>query len=902
MYQDEAGKLDFMVRTTGHGPVRQIEPIAATDESTPLPVSVVTSDSRLTASSSSDPFNTSCYVASRSMIDGSLNWRRNVCSITSQGEDREQQHAMAVMEHSLFTLDHIGMLKAWNAETGGLLWDIPVPSWSGSDPMVWTFVKDGAGYVATASTKNTNRVLSVHDASTGQAIQDGTLEREARSNQPNHNKQDDLKTSCEAAGLLSIALDAPSNRALLVRTKDGESQLDLVISERDQFTTMKLLACNVKGGVLLVASERGETKQLTLFTNDAGSVSMETNWQAEEGLGRLSSALLLDGATSKIASGLEENDPAKLLHFTARLESQWKSLSSMALFTGRFTAPDRSHTFGFVKVAVLLSSSRNGGTDRVYGMETSGESSRGKLRYRIDLPRNVNWHRLVHGGSTATHMVHGAQGGVVHYGRDVLAVSESTTQHGTKVHWTCFDAATALIYDQGSLLLSASITQIIPIHVPGLAVHRCRQSALLLLADGSMTAVPDNSEIHATIWREIQSAPNGFYAHTINKQDASVQSHLIASQTNQDDLAQLNLQSRLSGSLAFPGERIISVGYPTRDEVMESPCSVLGDDSLLLKYMNPHLAVILTMADNDFDRDERISSVLSKSSSKQEKPMQKRKPIGVTTDATTQETTEVSTSAAESNFFVNVVDTVAGRILYRIGHANAVTSPMPNVIVSENWVFYTYMNNKTRRAEIGVLSLYEGMIDSKGLTAFSSPERSDSFSSLDIRESPKPVVLAKTYSLAKPPTAIGMTTSRSGISTRRLVLAGIDGVVYAVDRRLLEPRRPLGQLKESEKKEGLLQYSELIPTIPFMSLSYHQEVEGVKGIVTAPTELESQTLVLAFGGPDIFFTRTSPSRGFDLLPDSFNRYLLSLIVAGMFIATVVLQKMVAKKVRSQGWG
>ena len=78
--------------------------------------------------------------------------------------------------------------------------------------MGWTFVKDGAGYVATASTKNSNRVLSVHDASTGQAMQDGSLEREARSNQPNQNNQDDLKTSCEAAGLLSIAFDTPSNR------------------------------------------------------------------------------------------------------------------------------------------------------------------------------------------------------------------------------------------------------------------------------------------------------------------------------------------------------------------------------------------------------------------------------------------------------------------------------------------------------------------------------------------------------------------------------------------------------------------------------------------------------------------------------------------------------------------
>ena len=192
------------------------------------------------------------------------------------------------------------------------------------------------------------------------------------------------------------------------------------------------------------------------------------------------------------------------------------------------------------------------------------------------------------------------------------------------------------------------------------------------------------------------------------------------------------------------------------------------------------------------------------------------------------------------------------------------------------------------------------MINNKGLTAFASPEQSTSFSSLDARDT-KPVVLSKVYSIAQPVTTLGMTASRSGISSRRLLLATLDGHVRAVDRKVLDPRRPVGQVKESEKKEGLRQYSELIPTVPFMSLSYNQTVEGVSSIISAPTDLESQSLVLAFGGPDIFFARTSPSRGFDLLPDNFNRLLLSMLVVGLLVALLVVQNMAKKKVTKQGW-
>lgn len=339
--------------------------------------------------------------------------------------------------------------------------------------------------------------------------------------------------------------------------------------------------------------------------------------------------------------------------------------------------------------------------------------------------------------------------------------------------------------------------------------------------------------------------PDNFYAHAFDKTSSVMKTFGIV----QSQEANPSLTAHLVGMASFPGENILSVTYPSRDEVVASPCEILGDDSLLLKYLNPHLAVVVSMTPPDAFVDEEFLLLPGSTT------LQKRKPAGVS-----KSKPETQWKSLEPpNLFVNVVDTISGRIMYRASHANALSHPQPTVIVSENWIFYSFSNSKTRKAELGVLTLYEGMIDKKSLTAFSSPEQLTTFSSLDIRET-KPVILAKTFTIPMAVTALGVTSTRSGVSVRNLLLAGIDGKIHSIDRKLLEPRRPLGPLKDIEKKEGLLQYHELIQTIPFQTLSYNQTVHSVRSIISVPTDLESQSLVLAIGGSDIFFARTSPDR------------------------------------------
>jgi hypothetical protein len=102
----------------------------------------------------------------------------------------------------------------------------------------------------------------------------------------------------------------------------------------------------------------------------------------------------------------------------------------------------------------------------------------------------------------------------------------------------------------------------------------------------------------------------------------------------------------------FPpsSERIINVVYPRREDISQSNAQILGDDGVLLKYINPHVVGVFS-------------------------------------------TTEEGES---STLHVSIVDTVACRLLYRTVHHSA-EGPVKGLFI-ENWLIYSYFNVKVREA------------------------------------------------------------------------------------------------------------------------------------------------------------------------------------------------------------
>ena len=73
------------------------------------------------------------------------------------------------------------------------------------------------------------------------------------------------------------------------------------------------------------------------------------------------------------------------------------------------------------------------------------------------------------------------------------------------------------------------------------------------------------------------------------------------------------------------------------------------------------------------------------------------------------------------------------------------------------------------------------------------------------------------------------------------------------------------------------------------------------GLASSPSmALESASLVMVFG-LDVFFTRVSPSKGFDMLSSEFNRSLLTLILGVVLVIVLVLRRMHKNKLISAAW-
>lgn len=605
---------------------------------------------------------------------------------------------------------------------------------------------------------------------------------------------------CPQAGIV-VGMNQQSLKAFKYQSSDNPSSLqaipvtgDLFVPDGDPVETFSVLSCSDDTFSALLGTASGTTTQLS-FAKGGNDIIAKIGWTAEEGLSSISSAVILDASHADIGDTTEEQDVImRKLSLPDRLSSQWNNVKSVLLSgAGGILLNRREHFFGFVKVAAVLSQKSH----RLWGIDTSGDN-RGFIRWSLDLLKSADWHALVHGTTNSPKAMHGINGGT--HSRELLVLSSSSTQ----VEWKCVDGANGAVFSEGTVPVTSKVLQVMPIFGSS---GSCRQAAILLHGDMSMSLVPSDEGTFSIAQQQLHNTPNGLYTHLVDKDASMLKTFQVFGDKNNNNA----FVSRQVGRTSFNGERIVNVEYPNREEVVQSLCTVLGDDSLLLKYVNPHLAVIITVSDDEEEKQKPtqqkpLSKIASSIKSKEAKP---RKPVGASESVDGASTLEAVTSPLISesqvpNLFVNVVDTVSGVVLHRASHINADTSGqnVPSSIISENWIIYTFVNEKTRRTEVGVLTLHEGMIDSKGLNLFSSPEQTEEFSSFDTRVS-KPVVLSKTYTFPKAITALGVTTTRGGISSRNILVASDDGKISSIDRFMLETRRPLGDLKDAEKKEGL---------------------------------------------------------------------------------------------------
>ncbi|XP_052284794.1 ER membrane protein complex subunit 1-like isoform X1 [Dreissena polymorpha] len=286
------------------------------------------------------------------------------------------------------------------------------------------------------------------------------------------------------------------------------------------------------------------------------------------------------------------------------------------------------------------------------------------------------------------------------------------------------------------------------------------------------------------------------------------------------------------------------VGKPANEHV-HSQGRVLGDRTVLYKYLNPNVVVVTT------EGEEPATQQL------------KAYPI----------------------FNVYMIDVVTGHMLFH-GHHRKAVGPI-HVVHSENWVVYAYYNQKQLRHEMAALELYEGK-EQSNMTAFSS-----------LTAPTEPLVLRQAYVFPLPIFTMATSITEKGITSKDILIALKNGGIFSLPKAFMDPRRPLVPTQETQE-EGTVPYIPELPVHTEGIINYYQTLSHIRGLHTSPTGLESTSLVLAYG-LDLFQTQVQPSKMFDVLKEDFEHWLIASVVLAMLVASFITQKLAARKALSRQW-
>ncbi|KAG7401395.1 DUF1620 super [Phytophthora boehmeriae] len=348
---------------------------------------------------------------------------------------------------------------------------------------------------------------------------------------------------------------------------------------------------------------------------------------------------------------------------------------------------------------------------------------------------------------------------------------------------------------------------------------------------------------------------NQFYFYRFDESNKVLRGFIIENEGNTETA---DYRAREVWTVVFPRDQdLIATSHHHDHSVVDSAVTITGDDSLLIKYLNPNLIGFATIS------------------------------------------TDVSESSSESSsvLHVTLLDAVAGRIIHRAHHAHA-TGPV-RMVQSENWLVYSYWNSKEKRTEMVSLSLFDGAVGMHSLNPWKRPSWTSSRSSFDAKA---PFVLQKSFIYPTKITSLGVTVTSHGITPQSVLVGMETGQIFKLVRNFIDPRQPEKPLTPEEQAEGLMMYSPLVPVYnrPQAMLTYNQTVENLNSISTAPTELESTTLVFAHG-LDMYYVRMTPAKSFDLLPSDFNHNMLILLCLAFLVATFVTKALAQRKSLQAAW-
>ncbi|EAT44875.1 AAEL003785-PA [Aedes aegypti] len=346
----------------------------------------------------------------------------------------------------------------------------------------------------------------------------------------------------------------------------------------------------------------------------------------------------------------------------------------------------------------------------------------------------------------------------------------------------------------------------------------------------------ENNEAHV-LPDSLAKYANNFYMFSADRESATIRGYLVEYRNGK-----LSTVPTWTVDLSGAGktQQIIAIEGKNPIEHVHSQGRVLADRSVLYKYINPNLIAVATHGPDNIHK-----------------------------------------------YILNVylLDVVSGSIVFSMSHKRI--RPPLQMVHSENWLVYSYYNDKVRRTEVTSVELYEGKTQTNSTV----------WSSLDAP--PMPLVERQSYVLPVAVASMQETITEKGITNKHILFGLTTGAVVEMSWALLDPRRPVTS-PEKAREEGIIPYMPELPMPHEIIINYNQTIANIKGIHTAPSGLESTCLVFVHG-LDIFVTRVAPSKTFDLLKEDFDYFLITVVLILLTSTSYVVKIFASKKVIKQAW-
>ncbi|EXJ78715.1 hypothetical protein A1O1_09117 [Capronia coronata CBS 617.96] len=300
------------------------------------------------------------------------------------------------------------------------------------------------------------------------------------------------------------------------------------------------------------------------------------------------------------------------------------------------------------------------------------------------------------------------------------------------------------------------------------------------------------------------------------------------------------------------GSKFINAVARAEHDPVASIGKVLGDRSVLYKYLSPNVALLI--------------------------------------------------AEYHSDLTVYLIDAVTGAVLDTATHQGILPGTDVPAVVSENWFAYSFTSQDPAGEGIAtklvISELYESSIPNDRGPLGSRTN----FSEFSVDAGVRPHVISQAYAIAEPISNLAVSQTAQGITSRQ-VLATLpnSNAVIGIPREILDARRPVDRdPTATEREEGLMRYSPIIELDPKFLLTHSRDVTGIRKILASPSLLESTSVVFAFGH-DVFGTQIAPSMAFDVLGKGFNKGQLVLTIVALFAGVMALRPLAQKKTVEARW-